>query len=106
MKRPPSPSGAGLLARHDLVGDAVACRLQDQIGDLSGVRDQQQMAGVELSVFNSPMLMLICSQQGPVRYVDRACMKQLARNGLRYPIAPYGIQADVRAGMGVSYGKK
>src|SRR2546421_416874 len=33
-------------------------------------------------------------------------MKQLATNGLRYPIAPYGIQADVRAGMGVSYGKK
>jgi len=33
-------------------------------------------------------------------------MKQLARNGLRYPIAPYGIQSDVRAGMGVSYGKK
>jgi hypothetical protein len=25
---------------------------------------------------------------------------------LRYPIAPYGIQSDVRAGMGVSYGKK
>ena len=35
-----------------------------------------------------------------------AGMKQLAKNGLRYPIAPYGIQADVRAGMGVSYGKK
>jgi len=35
-----------------------------------------------------------------------AGMKQLARNGLRYPIAPYGIQADVRAGMGVSYAKK
>jgi uncharacterized protein (DUF169 family) len=33
-------------------------------------------------------------------------MKQLAKNGLRYPIAPYGIQADVRAGMGVSYPKK
>ena len=32
-------------------------------------------------------------------------MKQLAKNGLRYPIAPYGIQADVRAGMGVSYAK-
>jgi uncharacterized protein (DUF169 family) len=32
-------------------------------------------------------------------------MKQLAKNGLRYPIAPYGIQSDVRAGMGVSYGK-
>jgi uncharacterized protein (DUF169 family) len=33
-------------------------------------------------------------------------MKQLAENGLRYPIAPYGIQSDVRAGMGVSYGKR
>jgi uncharacterized protein (DUF169 family) len=33
-------------------------------------------------------------------------MKALAKNGLRYPIAPYGIQADVRAGMGVSYGNK
>jgi uncharacterized protein (DUF169 family) len=33
-------------------------------------------------------------------------MKELARNGLRYPIAPYGIQSDVRAGMGVSYAKK
>src|SRR5438552_10947870 len=33
-------------------------------------------------------------------------MKQLAKNGLPYPIAPYGIQADVRAGMGVSYAKK
>jgi uncharacterized protein (DUF169 family) len=33
-------------------------------------------------------------------------MKALAKNGLRYPIAPYGIQSDVRAGMGVSYTKK
>ena len=33
-------------------------------------------------------------------------MKPLAKNGLRYPIAPYGIQSDVRAGMGVSYAKK
>jgi uncharacterized protein (DUF169 family) len=33
-------------------------------------------------------------------------MKALANNGLRYPIAPYGIQSDVRAGMGVSYAKK
>lgn len=32
-------------------------------------------------------------------------MKALAKNGLRYPIPPYGIQADVRAGMGVSYAK-
>ena len=35
-----------------------------------------------------------------------AGMKQLSKNGLRYPIAPYGIQNDVRAGMGVSYGKR
>jgi uncharacterized protein (DUF169 family) len=35
-----------------------------------------------------------------------AGMKALAKNGLRYPIAPYGIQSDVRAGMSVSYTKK
>jgi len=35
-----------------------------------------------------------------------AGMKALAKNGLRYPIAPYGIQSDVRAGMSVSYAKK
>ena len=33
-------------------------------------------------------------------------MKALAKNGLRYPIAPYGIQSDVRAGMRVSYAGK
>jgi uncharacterized protein (DUF2141 family) len=44
----------------------------------------------------------------PPSYLARAIsgMKQLAKNGLRYPIAPYGIQNDVRAGMNVSYGKK
>ncbi|WP_298369196.1 DUF169 domain-containing protein [Bradyrhizobium sp. B124] len=43
----------------------------------------------------------------PPAYLVKAIagMKQLAKNGLRYPIAPYGIQADVRAGMGVSYKK-
>ena len=30
-------------------------------------------------------------------------LAQLSRNGLRYPIAPYGVNNDVRAGMGVSY---
>ncbi len=30
-------------------------------------------------------------------------MQALAKNGLRYPIPQYGIQADVRAGMGASY---
>lgn len=32
-------------------------------------------------------------------------MQALAKNGLRYPFAQYGIQQDVRAGMGVSYSK-
>lgn len=32
-----------------------------------------------------------------------AGLEQLAANGLRYPIAPYGVNNDVRAGMGVSY---
>ena len=41
----------------------------------------------------------------PPRYLPIAieCMTALARNGLRYPIAPYGIQNDVRAGMAASY---
>ncbi len=30
-------------------------------------------------------------------------LKQLSTNGLRYPIAQYGVNNDVRAGMGVSY---
>src|ERR1700761_8000798 len=43
----------------------------------------------------------------PPAYLAKAIagMKQLAKNGLRYPIAPYGIQSDVRAGMGASYAK-
>jgi uncharacterized protein (DUF169 family) len=35
-----------------------------------------------------------------------AGMDRLARNGLRYPIPQYGIQNDVRAGLGVSYGSR
>lgn len=31
-------------------------------------------------------------------------LDSLARNGLRYPIPPYGVNADARAGLGVSYG--
>ncbi len=33
-----------------------------------------------------------------------AGLDALSRNGLRYPIPQYGINNDVRAGMGVSYG--
>lgn len=32
-------------------------------------------------------------------------MEALARNGFRYPFPQYGIQQDVRAGLGVSYAK-
>jgi len=41
----------------------------------------------------------------PPRYLRIAIegMKALAKNGIRYPIAPYGIQNDVRPGMAVSY---
>lgn len=35
-----------------------------------------------------------------------AGMQALAKNGLRYPIPPYGIQADARAGLGASYPAK
>ena len=31
-------------------------------------------------------------------------LANLSRNGLRYPIPPYGVNNDVRAGMNVSYG--
>ena len=33
-------------------------------------------------------------------------MTALSKNGFRYPIPPYGVQMDVRAGMGVTYDKK
>jgi uncharacterized protein (DUF169 family) len=41
----------------------------------------------------------------PPRYLPIAIegMKALAKSGLRYPIPPYGIQNDVRAGLGASY---
>lgn len=32
-----------------------------------------------------------------------AGLKALSGNGLRYPIPPYGVQQDARAGLGVSY---
>jgi len=44
----------------------------------------------------------------PPRYLPKAIegLKRLASNGLRYPIPQYGIQADARAGLAVSYGAK
>jgi len=35
-----------------------------------------------------------------------AGVERLSANGLRYPIPPYGVQMDVRAGMSRSYGKR
>ena len=42
----------------------------------------------------------------PPRFLPKtlAGLEALSRNGLRYPIPPYGVNNDVRAGMGVSYG--
>jgi len=42
----------------------------------------------------------------PPRFLPKiiAGLEALSRNGLRYPIAPYGVNNDARAGMGVSYG--
>ncbi|MFT5562122.1 MAG: hypothetical protein ACJAYE_000654 [Candidatus Azotimanducaceae bacterium] len=51
-------------------------------------------------VMDDELLMAI-----PPRYLPKviAGLEALAKNGLRYPIAPYGVNNDVRAGMGVSY---
>ena len=35
-----------------------------------------------------------------------AGLAALAKNGLRYPIPPYGIQSDAAAGLAVSYPDK
>lgn len=41
----------------------------------------------------------------PPHFLPRviAGLDRLSKNGLRYPIAPYGVNTDARAGMGVSY---
>jgi hypothetical protein len=41
----------------------------------------------------------------PPHFLPKAVqgLDALAKNGLRYPIANYGVNNDVRAGMGVSY---
>ncbi|MFN3237150.1 MAG: DUF169 domain-containing protein [Pseudomonadales bacterium] len=51
-------------------------------------------------VMDDELLMAI-----PPSYLPKviAGLEALAKNGLRYPIAPYGVNNDVRAGMGVSY---
>ena len=54
-------------------------------------------------VLDDEMLMAL-----PPKYLPIAIegMKALAKNGLRYPIPPYGVQNDVRAGMAASYGAR
>ena len=44
----------------------------------------------------------------PPRYLPIAIegLKALAKNGIRYPVAPYGIQNDVRAGLVATYDLK
>ncbi len=47
-------------------------------------------------------LLMALSVEDLIRGLDG--VEALGRNGLRYPIPPYGIQNDARAGLGVSYG--
>lgn len=49
--------------------------------------------------------MLMASPPGPLEKAVKG-MEALAKNGFRYPFPQYGIQQDVRAGMGVSYGER
>lgn len=49
--------------------------------------------------------MLMASPPGPLAQ-GIVGMEALAKNGFRYPFPQYGIQNDVRAGMGVSYGER
>ena len=44
----------------------------------------------------------------PPNYLPKVIdgLEHLSRNGLRYPIAPYGVNTDAKAGMGVSYTDK
>jgi len=43
----------------------------------------------------------------PPSYLWKALwgMERLAKNGLRYPIPPYGVQVDARPGLAASYGE-
>lgn len=51
-------------------------------------------------VFDDELLMAT-----PPEFLPKAIagLKALSRNGLRYPIPPYAVQTDARAGLGVSY---
>ena len=51
-------------------------------------------------VMDDELLMAILPSYLP-KVIDG--LEALSKNGLRYPIAPYGVNNDVRAGMGVSY---
>jgi uncharacterized protein (DUF169 family) len=44
----------------------------------------------------------------PPRYLPKIVdgLAALSKNGLRYPVPPYGIQADAAAGLAVSYAEK
>ncbi len=51
-------------------------------------------------VMEDELLMAIPPQFLP-KVIDG--LEHLSRNGLRYPIPPYGVNTDARAGLGVSY---
>ena len=69
------------IAPDDMVSDGVSIMSEKDIGSLV-VMSQGSLVGM---------------------LTFREVLQALSANGLRYPIPQYGIQADVRAGMGASY---
>jgi len=83
------------------VGIPNNCPLESQIKDLiPPVCFAERRYG---GVMKDALLMAI-----PSSYLPKVIqgLEALSRNGLRFPIPQYGVNNDVRAGMGVSYADK
>ena len=68
----------------------------DRISSCSATLAERRYGGVP----DDEMLMAL-----PPKYLPSAIegLKALSKNGIRYPIPPYGVQMDVRAGLAASY---
>ena len=96
-----------------LVADASFPRLLrfTSEGELLGDVDSQVLARrPDESSVALDALGELCRTYGrcPPRFLPGvlAGLAALSRNGLRYPIPPYGIQSDAGAGLAVSYSDK
>jgi len=61
-------------------------------------------AEIRYGGFSEHEMILTLSPEDFVRSVEG--LEELSKVGLRYPIAPYGMQVDVNEGIGASYGPK